>query len=435
MTSLQDRFDAVQSALMDIYETAEQTIETQIKHWELIRRENVLLYSARQHNLSRLGFRPVPPLKVSENKAKEAIGISLYLQSLKNSPFGTERWTLQDTSSENFNNSPSGTFKKNPRLATVVYDNNPMNAMEYPVWGNIYLLSDDDVWHKYVSSVDYDGVFYTDEHGNKVYYVQFADDAQMFSKLGQWEVTFANTVFSAPVTSSQSSSRPPGGPDTSQRENTQGSSPSSSTAHRPESQSSWRSASRGSPETSEGRQSRNRHRHSRSRTRSRSRSRESEPNSVRSRSYRSRSRSRESRSSSAGGDRLSDRGRGRQRPEPGGRTPPAPWEVGQRSRTPSRKSQTRLEQLISEARDPPIILVRGPQNTLKCWRNRSKHRWSGYFQSMSTTFNWICSTSHQRASGSRMLISFNSVQQRELFLKHVKFPKNTTHVFGFIDGL
>lgn len=426
MTSLQDRFDVVQQELMDIYENADYTLDTQIKHWELLRKEHVLLYSARQRGLSRLGFRVVPPLKVSENKAKQAIGMSLHLQSLKLSPYGNERWTLQETSAETFDSPPMGSFKKHPKLVTVVYDGNPMNAMEYTAYSYIYMLADDDVWHKYTSDVDYDGVYYLDAEGNKNYYVNFHEDAQLFSKLGQWEVRYANSIFSAPVTSSQSADRPPGRPIATEGDHSAGSSSSPTAAGRQQPESSGRPASRG-PDQS--------HRRSRSRSRSRSHSRHRSASPDSGESRRSTRSSSTEPSTTAQRQRLRQRHGRRGSPSSGRATPPAAWEVGGRHRSPARAAETRLERLISEARDPPIILVRGPQNSLKCWRNRCRIRWPGYFQSMSTTFTWISSQSIQRAGLARMLISFNSVTQRELFLKHVKLPKNTSYVFGFLDGL
>ena len=85
MENLSERFNALQDQLMNIYEAAEHTLETQIAHWTLLRREAVLLYYARQKGITRLGYQPVPTLAVSEAKAKEAIGIMLQLQSLQKS--------------------------------------------------------------------------------------------------------------------------------------------------------------------------------------------------------------------------------------------------------------------------------------------------------------------------------------------------------------
>lgn len=48
MENLSERFNALQDQLMNIYETAKNTLEAQIEHWMLLRREAAMLYVARQ---------------------------------------------------------------------------------------------------------------------------------------------------------------------------------------------------------------------------------------------------------------------------------------------------------------------------------------------------------------------------------------------------
>ena len=131
MDNLSERFNALQENLMDIYESGQEDIETQIKHWQLLRQEQILFYYARKHGVMRVGYQPVPPLATSEAKAKDAIGMVLLLQSLQKSPYGKEPWTLTQTSLETVRSAPANCFKKGPQNIEVMFDNDPENLMVY----------------------------------------------------------------------------------------------------------------------------------------------------------------------------------------------------------------------------------------------------------------------------------------------------------------
>ena len=120
MESLTERFDAVQENLLELYESGSDNIEDQILYWNLMRKEGVLFYYARQKGITRLGLQHVPSLAVSEFKAKQAIMMTLQLESLKNSEYGSEKWTMQDTSLELYNTEPQHTFKKEDRLLMYI---------------------------------------------------------------------------------------------------------------------------------------------------------------------------------------------------------------------------------------------------------------------------------------------------------------------------
>ena len=207
METLSERFNVLQDKLMNIYEAAEQTIEAQIAHWQLLRQEAVLLYFARRKGVTRLGYQPVPPLAISEAKAKQAIGMVLQLQSLQKSEFGKEQWTLVDTSIETYKNVPEDHFKKGAIPVEVIYDNQPENANMYTMWNYVYYMDSEDMWHKTTSGVNHIGIYYT-QGTFKHYYVVFADDATRYSATGQWEVKVNKELVFAPVTSST----PPGSP-------------------------------------------------------------------------------------------------------------------------------------------------------------------------------------------------------------------------------
>lgn len=417
MESLEARFDAVQEQLLQIYETESSSLELAITYWSLIRKECALYYHARLQGKTRLGLYPVPATRVSEAKAKDAIKMSLFLESLQKSPFANLKWSLVDTSLENFNAPPANTFKKRGMHVTVIYDSNANNSMVYTSWQDVFYVDEQDTWHKAHSEVDYDGIFYRDAQGNKVYYVHFQDDAALYSTLGQWEVHVENRVLSPPVTSSV-----PGGPAHRRRpqagDNATGYAPG--LPARP---------TDSHPDDSRGRRSRPQS-PSRPQSRSRSRSRSRTP------TQRPRAGRRDSHLFEGPGRPPGERGRGSpsQRTQSRTPSPPTPGEVGSRSTTSARKASSRLAKLIEDAYDPPVLLVQGAQNTLKCFRRRATLSHPHRFLCMSTSWTWVSKTSTLK-SGHRMLIAFANSDQRTSFLSHVRLPKGVTCVKGSLDGL
>ena len=95
----------------------------------------------------------------------------------------------------------------------------------------------------------------------------------------------------------------------------------------------------------------------------------------------------------------------------------------------------RLGRLLDEAIDPPVILVRGDANTLKCFRNRARVRYTGLFKYFSTTWSWVAGDSTERLGRSRMLILFTSAGQRKDFDETVKYPKGVDRSYGNLDSL
>nr|ATU83346.1 viral protein E8^E2 [Mus musculus papillomavirus type 1] len=90
----------------------------------------------------------------------------------------------------------------------------------------------------------------------------------------------------------------------------------------------------------------------------------------------------------------------------------------------------------------PIISVKGPTNSLKCWRNRLRRRTYKPYSRVSTAFQWV----EDRADGvevgdrwqvsfSNVLVAFADTYQKEVFLKTVTLPKGCSYTSGFLDGL
>lgn len=428
MSSLEARFDALQEELIELYESDEHTLEIQIRLWQLIRQEQACYYYARQKGINKIGLYPVPTLAVAETKAKQAIEMQLSLTSLKDSGFGRERWTIPEASYETYIAKPEKTFKKRPQQVTVVYDNNDANAMLYTCWGDIYYMNGDETWRKTYSDVDYEGIFYVTGDGQKVYYVLFTEDAEMYSESGQWQVRFANKVFSAPVSSTEPDLRTPRPP----QEPYPGHNASASKTDTAAAESQ-----QPTPAASRRRRLSERHR-DRSRSRSRSRS-----NSRSHSSYSSR-RPRASSRGGRGGRRRSG-SRGSQQSESAsdeeyrGDPEEAARAVGGRLATPSGAAHPRLAQraiqLVKDANDPPVLLLQGCANTLKSFRRRCTLKHSDYFLCMSTCFTWVSSNDFTARVGQRMLVAFKDSSQRTKFLSFVKLPKTVNSVRGSLDSL
>lgn len=411
MASLEARFDAVQEALLHIYENDSHTLEVCIRYWSLIRRENALYYHARRQGKTRLGLYPVPSARISEQKAKDAIKMTLYLESLQNSEFANLSWSLVDTSYESFMAPPDHTLKRRGKSVTVTYDADANNSMMYTMWTEIFYLDENDHWQKTHSEVDYDGIFYWDSQGNKLYYVNFHDDAALYSKLGRWEVRFDHTVLFPPVTSSLPEST---GRRTPARNDPSGDSPALSPRH---------------SSNQHSRDSRGRRQRSQSPKRPRSRSHSPTRGSNPGR----RAQEVQDRTDRGAGGRRGSRGR-RQSPDPGGPAPVSPGQVGDRLRTVERKASSRLARLIDEAHDPPVLLLQGPANTLKCYRRRASHTYPHKFLCMSTSWTWVSKHSPLK-SGHRMLVAFSNSEQRKTFLGSVRLPKSVVAVKGSLDAL
>lgn len=210
MESLVTRLNVVQEQLMGIYEDGTETLQTQIQHWGLLRKEQVLLHAARQQGFNRVGLISVPPLSVTQQNAKRAIEMHLCVQSLALSAFANERWTLSDTSYELYRTPPVGTFKKQGDQVAVYFDGDKDNCMQYVKWMAIYSPDDRGRWHKQTSHCDHRGI-YTVTMGKKDYYVEFSKDAEMYSSSGYWEVHDGPVIHLpvVPVTSSTPTSNPP----------------------------------------------------------------------------------------------------------------------------------------------------------------------------------------------------------------------------------
>lgn len=389
------RFDALQEKLLSLYESTPKTIDEQIEIWDTIRKENILYYYARREGYKNLGLQPIPALAVSEYRAKEAIQLGLLLKSLKNSAFGREEWTMVDTSAELLHTPPRNAFKKRAYTVEVHFDNDPQNAFPYTNWDWLYVQDEQDNWYKTSGLVDENGLYFEDSNGDKNYFVIFASDAERYGTTGQWTVLYKNETISnsAPASTSQASlsgfsQGSPRGHVSSSRDTV------------PHAQSPRRQ------ESEEGRAS----------------------STTPATPVRTRRRRKQQGESST---------RAKRRRLQKELSPVSPGQVGRRYNLVPTRGLTRLERLEAEARDPPILIVKGASNTLKCWRWRCRKS-KLCFKNISTVFNWVNNDGNSNEIekySHRMLIAFTSVTQRNAFISNVTFPKDTAYSVGNLNSL
>jgi hypothetical protein len=420
MEELTKRFDVLQEQLMRHYESESKSLQDQINYWEIIRKESALLHYARQQGITKLGLQPVPALVVSEYNGKQAITISLTLQSLLKSPFGKESWTLPETSAELINTEPKNTLKKNGFTVTVWFDNDRNNAMQYTNWNDIYFQDYDNVWHKVKGLVDYNGLYFVEPSGDRAYFKLFSQDAELYSKNQEWTVYYKTYTISPPSGFSSAANTYSRASETSKQPTTRyTSSEEASTSNQQPSRVQQPSPPRlrvaslsppqptsttKTPERESGQRRRRREQRERG-------SREATPAKRR---------------------RTEDRGGGGRRG--GGRGAPTAEEVGQRHRSVETKGLSRLGVLQEEARDPPVIIILGGANALKCFRYRKTHSSSRHlFLCISSVFKWVGDCGSEKRS--RMLVAFKDYKQRDMFIRHTTLPKGSEYFMGQLNGL
>lgn len=424
---LNQLYESLQEQILNLYEQENTDLASQLLHWRLQRRSSAVQYYARKQGLKRLGMQPVPSLASSEASGKQAIEMTILINSLMQSPFAQESWTLQDTSAELvLNTEPQRTFKKLPYTVEVLFDNDEDNAFPYINYRLIYTRDENEYWYKTEGKVDYNGLYYEEASGDRAYFKLFADDATRYGTTGVWTVRYNNHVLSAP----SSSSRPLPGPSSvividsdedtgpSETSDTAAGQESYRSGHSPQSEEETEGAGRKSPRSPQA-----------TRVRLREGEGQGEPSSPPVKRAKADS-------SGSVGRRGARRGGGGTggggRRDTGGGSAPTAEEVGRRHFTVTKGRLSRLERLQEEARDPSVIIVQGPPNCLKCWRYRL-NKYSDLYDNCTSVFKWV--TRPEKAPQSRILISFLSPSQRQRFITYVKIPKHCGFSFGSLDKL
>lgn len=392
MEKLKERLGACQDQILTLIEKDSHCLEDHIRYWEQIEAENVLLYAARQQNLKRLGFEPVPSKAVSEAKAKQAIMLRISLQSLLMSDFGQEPWTFTETSAEQFEADPKYCFKKNPRQVRVLFEGDPEKAVPYVLWGQVF-VQDNNQWHKLQGGVDYNGLYTSDNVTDRVYYCLFATEAPKFGDKKPWLVCTNDGHI---LTSSESTVNSP-------QHSSYGS--TSCSSKQIEEISFW--GTPGGPSSS-------------SRRPSGEADPGEQPTAFRSQAHLE--------SSPRGrGFRGGQRKRGRS-PSPSGHPEKAKRRPGQAEGNPRQRSGSPT---ISSG-SHPVIIFEGPPNVLKCWRWRTTKGYKHLFKDFSSTFSFLLSGPGRGVSGC-VLVAFHSEEQMTSFLLTVPRPKNVGTVHGHLN--
>ena len=129
METLASRLNACQEKLLELYETDSDQLQDQIMHWQLVRLENVIMYKAREAGMLHLNHQVVPVQLIAKAKACKAIEMQLALKTLLKSPYGTEPWTLRDTSQEMWDAAPKQCWKKKGYTVDVKFDGEDTKTM------------------------------------------------------------------------------------------------------------------------------------------------------------------------------------------------------------------------------------------------------------------------------------------------------------------
>ena len=379
---------------MTLYETNPTDLKSQITHYQLLRKEGVLQYYARKEGYDRLGLQYIPPLKVSEHHAKTAIKMILVLESLSKSEYASEQWTFADCSADRFNSPPKNCMKKHSFEVEVWFDNDKKNTFPYINWRDIYYQDENDEWHKVKGEVDYNGLYFTELDGTRNYFLLFEKDAYRYGKTGTWTVNYNNQQILPFVTSSSRKSISDTKEDTTDGEP----STSFSTSQEKDNRRRTLRPQEGSPSSTT--------RYTRKRRRGGGEQGESPPSTKRRRGAQS--------------DGTSDY--------------VSAEEVGRSHRSVQRTGLGRVERLKEEARDPPIIQLKGGANSLKCWRNRFKIKHKNSFIAITTVYKWVANTNADVVE-SRLMVAFKDNAQRAAFIASVHIPKGVSMSLGSLDSL
>ncbi|AXN57283.1 E2 [Macaca mulatta papillomavirus 2] len=368
METIAARLDACQDKILELYEKDSEDLKDQIEHWKLMRLESVLLYKAREMGLTMVGHQVVPTLLVSKAKAHKAIGLQLALETLQQSEYNTEPWTLQDTSMERWEAPPKGCLKKGGKQIEVHFDGDAKNCMPYVMWSYIYVYTEN-IWTKVPSGVDARGLYY-DQEGARVYYADFANDANMYGTNEQWEVHVGSHVIFSPASVSSTKEISVAGP------------VATPTANAGRSHTTHSSVGPQEGATTDAPPPRKRPKH---------RELCQQPHSTTA-----------PLSLDSGNNKLF-----------------AASDHHNKGRNPSCGATA------------PIVHLKGEPNTLKCFRNRLR-KYRGLYEHASSTWHWASQQPRNSKSGI-VTVTYTSEEQRAQFLLQVQIPPSITASQGVMS--
>nr|ART66887.1 E2 [Bat papillomavirus] len=403
LENLAQRLSSLEEEILRLLERDSQSLKDHIRYWNLQRKEQALLHYAKKKGYSRIGMTAVPSLQSSMARAREAIEMELEVTSLYQSAYAFEKWSISDVSFEKWITPPKYTFKKLGQAVELMYDDDPDNKSREVAWGAVYYKDDTNVWRRGTSGVDASGIYFTELDGFKNYYTKFEDLAAQYGSTGAYTVRVGSELIAVVISDSdtdEAAADAAAAADTAVQRAGSVSPPQTPTTEE-------------APSPRRGRRRRSRQQPTTAPRQQRQRRPPSGQREQRSRVRRSRG------SSSCSGGQC---------------TAPSPAQVGSRLQSTPSKGLGRVQRLLQEARDPPIILVRGGSNSLKCLRFRIRHKYSSLYVTVSTTWNWT----HKQSEGylqSRIIYLFKDENQREIFLKTVAFPPSVSWSLGSLNGI
>lgn len=462
METLCARLESVQEELLMLYEADSSDIENQIKHWSLMRKEAILHNFARRKGIYRLGYHTVMPLQASYARATEAIEMMLHLDTLKDSKWGKEPWTLGDTSRERWMAAPQYCFKKDGETVEVQFDNEPENTMLYTMWRTIYHQSDTG-WEKAAGHVDHNGCYYYDGDV-RMTYVDFAEEAKKYGRTGEWEV-HCKTHNVSPVASVSSTTGgrdlgPECEPDSrgseqhevllcpespanerQRHDNRKRRQPRTSTPCCKRSRGDSQDVPQGHNRQGDNRGGDREQHCNQENNRRSSKLRRGRPATPERSISEAQARNRRCVPDSSGSQRHPEEGRrptGEEEEQNPRLSPPAdpalPAEEAQGSQNSARQQRRRNpHRSPAEPCHLPILIFRGPHNPLKCWRYRVTKYYSQYFKVCSKTWSWVAEG--ELAALGRLTVAFDTAAQRSTFLANVPIPSHFTTIWGSVSAL
>lgn len=393
METLAARLDALQEIIFSLIEKGSNQLQDHIVYWDAVKTENVLMFGAKKKGISRLGYQPVPSAKTSETKAKNAICMGLLLKSLQDSPYGMEPWSMPEVSWELYTTPPQNCFKKQGQQVEVHFDGLAENAMVYVLWKHIYCQDEIGKWHKTSGELDYWGLYYHCPCYGKQYYVMFEKEANKYGSSKPWAVNVKGHALLSPSSSSDSPDGPACAPYT----------PTSCTPPEP-ANTEKASFSFWGPFTP------------------------AETSTPKASAPVSPANKRRKRAADTFRTTFES---------PFGRHSQGP-------RRPHRQPHRLVSRLGSTSPPPctprthPFVILSGNPNSMKCWRYRCR-KWSMLFCSISTTFQWAgfgtgtgTGTGHGSEGVGRIMVTFDSEDQKERFFKKVRIPKHCTWTHGHL---
>nr|WRK63448.1 E2 protein [Anas platyrhynchos papillomavirus 3] len=395
--SLEEQLEALQDREAELLEREPTNLGDICSYWEVVKRQQLLFTACGVRGIRRVGGVRVPPTRVSEQEAKDAILMVLLCRGLQGTQWANLPWSLGDFSPVLYRQPPEG-LKRGGRSVSVVYCDDPMTETVYPYWTHI--LQHDPrsgSWTELSGGQDGNGLWSQAAGGERHYHTLWRDEGRRHCPVGRvtWKLGGYGSPghetpedlpeLSPPVHESTRTPQTPSPPQLSRyssgaghnsRSRREPPSPGPSTAPPPPKRRRQQPPQR--PQKTP------------------------RPDTGRKRPDRQPARPR-------------GKGTARRAPAPAPTpVPPTPAEVGSSHRS-DHSGATPLERLLQEAKDPPAVCYTGRTGQLKTIRHRIQTGSLPYGR-VSSTWHWLGDSEQE----SKLLVTFDGPAQRDRFLANFK---------------